>query len=87
MDSIYLCYIVNELYSMKKQMEIFMQGSTVPKLTPVILKDLEIELSSIEKQQKSGKAYFFLRKRQALAKKQVELEEQFYLKVLERLDQ
>lgn len=68
-------------------MEIFTKGSTVPKLNQAILKDLEIELPSIEKQQKIGKAYFFLRKRQALAKKQVELEEQFYLKVLERLDQ
>ncbi|PFQ92842.1 restriction endonuclease subunit S [Bacillus cereus] len=87
MDSSYLCYILNESYSIKKQMAISMQGSTVPKLTPAILKELEIELPSIEKQQKIGKAYFFLRKRQALVKKQAELEEQLYLKVLEQLDQ
>ncbi|MGE1217201.1 restriction endonuclease subunit S [Bacillus toyonensis] len=86
-DSSYLCYALNESYSMKKQMAVSMQGSTVPKLTPAILKELEIKLPSIEKQRTIGKAYFFLRKRQALAKKQVELEEQLYLKALKQLDQ
>ncbi|QWG86426.1 restriction endonuclease subunit S [Bacillus mycoides] len=86
LDSSYLCYVLNESYSMKKQMAISMQGSTVPKLTPAILKALEIKLPSIENQRTIGKAYFFLKKRQALAKKQAELEEQLYLKVLEHLD-
>ncbi|EEL47993.1 restriction endonuclease subunit S [Bacillus cereus] len=87
LDSSYLCYALNESYSMKKQMAISMQGSTVPKLTPAILKELEIKLPNIEKQRTIGKAYFFLRKRQALAKKQAELEEQLYLKILKQLDQ
>ncbi|KLV29988.1 restriction endonuclease subunit S [Priestia megaterium] len=87
LDSSYLCYVLNESYSMKKQMAISMQGSTVPKLTPAILKELEIKLPSIEKQQKIGKAYFFLRKRQALVKKQTELEEQLYLELLKQVDQ
>lgn len=59
LDSSYLCYALNESYSMKKQMAISMQGSTVPKLTPAILKELEIKLPSIEKQRTIGKAYFF----------------------------
>lgn len=87
LDSSYLCYALNESYLMKKEMAISMQGSTVPKLTPAILKEFEIKLSSIEKQRKVGKAYFFLRKHQDLAKKQVELEEQLYLKVLKQLNQ
>ncbi|KXZ17882.1 restriction endonuclease subunit S [Bacillus nakamurai] len=87
LDSRYLCYALNESHAMKKQMAISMQGSTVPKLTPAILKELEIKLPSIEKQRTIGKAYFFLRKRQALAKKQAELEEQLYLEALKRLDQ
>ncbi|MYL56672.1 restriction endonuclease subunit S [Virgibacillus halodenitrificans] len=86
LDSSYLCYALNESYSIKKQMAISMQGSTVPKLTPAILKELEIELPHIEKQRTIGKAYFFLRKRQALARKQAELEEQLYLEVLKQLD-
>ncbi|RPJ97635.1 hypothetical protein BSBH6_01432 [Bacillus subtilis] len=87
LDSRYLCYALNESQAMKKQMAISMQGSTVPKLTPAILKELEIKLPSIEKQRMIGNAYFCLRKRQALAKKQAELEEQLYLEALKRLDQ
>lgn len=87
LDSRYLCYALNESNSMKKQMAISMQGSTVPKLTPSILKELEINLPPIEKQRMIGNAYFILRKRQALAKKQAELEEYLFLEVLKRLDQ
>ncbi|MGG3480020.1 restriction endonuclease subunit S [Peribacillus frigoritolerans] len=86
LDRHYLCYALNESNSMKRQMAISMQGSTVPKLTPAILKELEIKLPSIGKQRTIGKAYFFLRKRQALAKKQAELEEQLFLEVLKQLD-
>jgi restriction endonuclease S subunit len=86
LDSSYLCYALNESYSIKRQMAIFMQGSTVPKLTPAILKELEIELPSVEKQKIIGKAYLSLTKRQALAIKQAELEEQLFLEVLKQLD-
>lgn len=87
LDSNYLCYALNESHSMKKQMAISMQGSTVPKLSPAILKGLEIKLPTLEKQRTIGKAYFFFRKRQALAKKQIELEEHLYLEILKQLDQ
>jgi restriction endonuclease S subunit len=86
LDSSYLCYALNESYSMKKQMAISMQGSTVPKLTPSILKELEITLPTLEKQRIIGKAYFYLRKQQALAKQQAKLEEQLYLEMLRKLD-
>jgi restriction endonuclease S subunit len=86
LDSSYLCYALNESSSMKKQMAISMQGSTVPKLTPSILKELEINLPTLEKQRTIGKAYFYLRKQQALAKKQADLEKQLYLEVLRKLD-
>ncbi|TCS93302.1 restriction endonuclease subunit S [Hazenella coriacea] len=87
LDKHYLCYALNESHSVKKQMAFSMQGSTVPKLTPAILKGLEIKLPRIEKQRTIGKAYFSLRKRQALAKKQAALEEQLFLEVLKQLDQ
>jgi restriction endonuclease S subunit len=85
-DSSYICYALNESLPMKKQMAISMQGSTVPKLTPAILKELEINLPPLEKQRTIGKAYFYLRKQQALAKKQAELEKKLYLEVLRKLD-
>lgn len=87
LDRCYLCFALNESYSMKKQMAISMQGSTVPKLTPSILKEFEIRLPPMEKQRTIGKAYFTLRKHQALAKKQAELEEKLYLELLNQLDQ
>lgn len=87
LDKYYLCYALNESFSMKRQMAISMQGSTVPKLTPAILKELEIKLPDIEKQRMIGQAYFMFKKRQSLAKKQAELEEKLYLEVLKRLDQ
>jgi restriction endonuclease S subunit len=86
LDRSYLCYALNESYLMKKQMAISMQGSTVPKLTPAILKELEIKLPTLEKQRTIGKAYFALRKQQALAKQQAKLEEQLYLEMLRKLD-
>ncbi|SHF02173.1 Type I restriction modification DNA specificity domain-containing protein [Seinonella peptonophila] len=86
LDHRYLCYLLNESSSMKKQMAISMQGSIVPKLTPAILKELEIKLPSTEKQKAIGKAYFLFRKRQALARKQAELEELLWLEVLKNLD-
>jgi restriction endonuclease S subunit len=87
LDHRYLCYVLNESDEMKRQKAISMQGSIVRKFTPSILKELEIKLPSIEKQRTIGQAYFLLRKRQALAKKQIELEEQLYLKALMQLEQ
>ncbi|MDM5335739.1 restriction endonuclease subunit S [Fictibacillus enclensis] len=86
LDSSYLCYALNESYSIKKQMAISMQGSTIPKLSPAILKELEIKLPTIDKQKTIGKAYLYLRKQQALAKKQAELEKHLYLEILKKLD-
>ena len=86
LDHRYLCYVLNESHVMKKQMAISMQGSTVRKLTPATLKALTMKLPSVEKQERVGKAYLELKKRQALARKQAELEELLYLEVLKKID-
>lgn len=86
LDPTYLCYALNESKSMKKQMAISMQGSTIPKLTPAILKSLHMTLPSIETQQAIGQAYLMLKKRITLAKKQAELEEKLCLEVLKKID-
>src|SRR5699024_6480305 len=64
LDHSYLCYVLNESHSMKKQMAISMQGSTVRKLTPAILKSLEMKIPNMDKQEKIGKSYLKLKKRQ-----------------------
>lgn len=87
LDQDYLCYLLNESESIKKQMAISMQGSTVRKLTPSTLKTFNIKLPSIDRQQAIGQAYLTIKKRQALTKKQAELEEQYYLELLKRIDQ
>ncbi|MEK4662325.1 restriction endonuclease subunit S [Priestia sp. FSL H7-0729] len=87
LDPCYLCYVLNESHSAKRQMAISMQGSFVPKLTPAILKEFEIKLPTIEKQRTIGNVYFTYKKHHALVKKQAELEEKLYLEILNQLDQ
>lgn len=87
LDYRYLCYILNESHEMKKQMAISMQGSTVRKLTPATLKSLDLKLPSMKKQQMIGRTYLDIKKRQDLARKQTELEEELYLEVLKQVDQ
>jgi len=41
----------------------------------------------MDKQEKIGKSYLKLKKRQALARKQIDLEEILYLEALKQLDQ
>lgn len=83
----YLCYLLNESFVMKQQMKISKQGSTVRKLTPAILKGLEVKLPDLKKQQMIGQAYLTLKKRQALAKLQSDLEEKLYLEILNQLEE
>lgn len=83
----YLCYLLNESFVMKQQMKISKQGSTVRKLTPAILKGLEVKLPDLKKQQIIGRAYLTLTKRQALAKFQLDLEEKLYLEILNQLEE
>ncbi|WP_180231154.1 restriction endonuclease subunit S [Bacillus toyonensis] len=82
----YFCYLLNESNQIRKQKLMFMQGSTLPKMTPAILKDLHINLPNLQKQSLIGRAYFNLCKRQYLLKQQSELEEQFFLKLIQKSD-
>ncbi|MGN7313398.1 restriction endonuclease subunit S [Alkalicoccobacillus gibsonii] len=86
LDSSYLCYILNESRSIEKQLAISMQGSTVRKLTPSILKELEITIPKLQKQKLIGEYYLNLKKQQALSREQAKLEEQLHLEVLRRLE-
>src|SRR5699024_10645768 len=87
LDHSYLCYAFNESHAMKKQIAISMQGRTVRKLIKHIHKSLIIKLTILKKQEKIGKVYLKLKKRQALARKQANLEEMLYLEVLKQIDQ
>ncbi|QWG37427.1 restriction endonuclease subunit S [Bacillus mycoides] len=86
MDPYYFCYILNEANQIRKQKLMLMQGSTLPKMTPAILKDLHVNLPNLKKQLLIGRAYFNLCKRQYLLKQQSELEEQFFLNLIQKSD-
>lgn len=85
-DPYYFCYVLNESNQIRKQKLVLMQGSNLPKMTPSILKDLTVNLPNIQKQSFIGRAYFNLCKRQYLLKQQSELEEQFFLKLIQKSD-
>ncbi|AOY18379.1 MULTISPECIES: restriction endonuclease subunit S [unclassified Bacillus cereus group] len=85
-DPYYFCYVLNEANQIRKQKFMLMQGSTLPKMTPAILKDLHVNLPELQKQLLIGRAYFNLCKRQYLLKKQSELEEQFFLELIQKSD-
>lgn len=85
-DPYYFCYVLNEANQISKQKFVLMQGSNLPKMTPTILKDLHINLPNLQKQSLIGRAYFNLCKRQYLLKQQSKLEEQFFLKLIQKSD-
>ncbi|MCP1191488.1 restriction endonuclease subunit S [Priestia flexa] len=85
-DPYYFCYVLNESTHIRKQKSVLMQGTNLPKMTPAILKDLNVNLPNIQQQSLIGRAYFNLCKRQYLLKQQSELEEQFFLKLIRKSD-
>ncbi|MBB1062300.1 restriction endonuclease subunit S [Limosilactobacillus fastidiosus] len=53
----YICYLLNEDESVKKQKNSFLQGSFIERLQPSILSNLEIQLPSLKEQRLMGKIY------------------------------
>ncbi|QQP70181.1 restriction endonuclease subunit S [Carnobacterium sp. CS13] len=85
-DSKYICYILNESVSIKKQMAILMQGSVVPKLTPAILREIDIKLPNKDTQSVIGTSYFNLNRYQYLTELETDLNRRIYLEMLKKLD-
>lgn len=82
-DPRYLCYCLNQSTHLKKQMAVAMQGSTLRRLTPSSLRELDIPILDYLKQQHIGYAYFSLLKRQFLLEQKIKQEEDFVLMLLE----
>lgn len=85
-DSKYICYVLNESVSIKKQMAILMQGSVVPKLTPAILREINIKLPNKDTQSVIGTIYFNLNRYQYLTELETDLNRRMYLEMLKKLD-
>ena len=85
-DSEYICYILNESVSIKRQMSILMQGSVIPKLTPAILREIDIKLPNKDIQSIIGTSYFNFNRYQYLTELEIDLNRKIYLEILKKLD-
>ena len=83
LDPRYLCYCLNQSSHLKKQMAVAMQGSTLRRLTPSSLRELDIPIVNFSQQHNIGHAYFSLLKRQYLLEQKIQQEEDFVLALLE----
>lgn len=83
-DPRYLCYCLNQSSYLKRQMAVEMQGTTLRKLTPSSLRELDIPIAKFSKQQLIGNAYFSLLKRQYLLEQKMKQEKDFVLMLLEK---
>ena len=83
LDPRYLCYCLNQSSHLKKQMAVAMQGSTLRRLTPSSLRELDIPIVNFSQQHNIGHAYFSLLKRQYLLEQKKQQEEDFVLALLE----
>lgn len=78
----YLSYLLNEAIDVKKQKLILKQGSIVPKITPQMLREIEITLPSLAAQEKIGKLYYLALQRQHLTQLLSEQEFKYTLALL-----
>ena len=83
LDPRYLCYCLNQSSHLKRQMAVAMQGSTLRRLTPSSLRELDIPIVNFSQQHNIGHAYFSLLKRQYLLEQKKQQEEDFVLALLE----
>lgn len=85
-DGSYLCYLLNDNIGIAKQKALLMQGTALRKLSPTILRNFEVDLPEMAQQKVIGACYLDWLKRQALAKKQLELEETVFMEFLDKLN-
>lgn len=82
----YLCYSLNESKCVEKQMGVLMQGSVAPKMTPAILRQVEIEILPKKQQQRIGDYYFYVLRKKSLVLQELELQQKVYYEILERMN-
>lgn len=85
-DPYYLCYFLNESTIVEKQMATLMQGSVIRKLTPAILRAIQIQLPSMIKQRVIGKAYFELNRYYYLTTKENALKKIIMLDAIKKIE-
>lgn len=84
-DKKYLCYLLNKDKEINLEKKVAMQGSVLKKLSPASIRNFNVELPDINRQVEIGNLYFDFIKRQALIRKQYELEETIFSEFLDEL--
>lgn len=84
-DAKFLCYLLNESSEIERQKFISFQGTIIKKLSPSMIQMFDVTLPPLETQKKIGQLYFNSLKRQALNKKEQELENTIIKSVLDNM--
>lgn len=78
-DFNFLCWMINENIELQRNMQANIQGTTrVGIISPNFIKDLEINLISLEKQKKIGRIYQLQRRKTRIVKSKIEIENSIY---------
>lgn len=82
LDPYYFTWFFNEHPSVRKQLTIAMQGSSVRALSVQMLRELEIILPPMDMQYKIGRIYELRRRKSKLSFEQNQLEEQLFNQII-----
>ncbi|RHW51745.1 restriction endonuclease subunit S [Lactobacillus bombicola] len=85
-DNWYLCYLLNEAQSIKRQLYSTMEGTVLRRVTLTSFKQLELNLPALSKQQKMGELYRLLLIKEGLQKERQEKEKQVIISLLNKND-
>jgi restriction endonuclease S subunit len=85
-DNWYLCYLLNEAQTIKRQLYNTMEGTALRRVTLTSFKQLEVKLPVLAKQQKIGELYRLLLIKEGLQKKQQEKEKQVIINLIDKND-
>lgn len=85
-DNWYLCYLLNEAQSIKRQLYSTMEGTVLRRVTLTSFKQLELNLPALSKQQKIGELYRLLLIKEGLQKERQEKEKQVIISLLNKND-
>ncbi|MFL0252928.1 restriction endonuclease subunit S [Clostridium neuense] len=81
-DPFYFSWYFNEHPKIEKQLRVAMQGSIIRALSIQMLRELDITVPSLEKQEKIGRLYYLRKRKEKLLFEKKSLEELFYKQLI-----
>lgn len=84
-DPKFLCYLLNESSEIEKQKFMSFQGTILKKLSPSMIREFDVTLPPLEVQKTIGQLYYDWLRKQALEKREQELESLVIKDVLDKM--